>query len=470
MARTLLAGLLFLWAGVGSFTVARLPNLNPTDLRGLIPLESPEVSLARFPGGVAAAFTGLRGRDWAVHARIYDDQAGKWNDAVRLSPASAESDRRPFLIAAPSGALHCAWLSETTLPGDFAVLYSRLDPGSAQWTEPVRVSGGHRKTSPRLAVDVEGRIFLYYDAVTAEQRWGRLFVWASADGGRTWEESNPNFAAAVKKGGTSDPILETGEDGRVRLVWLDPTPGGRSVVFNASNDGGKTWLDGPVAVNADKRFALANPRLVSQGKRVYVFWTKSVLESRGRKTEFWTDASEDGGMSWKGNRMFHSAEVSEVTLEVYKLGDDVGSAWIGRGRDSGVLGGGTVWRSGQPVEDAARTRLREEPNSYFNRLQAVSGEGSVAMFYSTQDAFDAGRVEVFVVPSGSDAWEKLDLAEPQPLVRGAAPVAIFDPVGRAFSFVFHEAKKRQFLGAPEAWETSLIFGQLKFESHSGDEG
>jgi hypothetical protein len=121
------------------------------------------------------------------------------------------------------------------------------------------------------------------------------------------------------------------------------------------------------------------------------------------------------------------------------------------------------------VEREAQVLLEGERDSHFERLWVVVGPDHVAAFYSNRTAMDGGRVGVLHSSDAASGWKDWVISREKPSIRALSPVAVFDPTTRVYNVVFHEMARIQFLGAPEIWDTSLAFSQLKLEVPSDTE-
>jgi len=111
-----------------------------------------------------------------------------------LLPAPAIQNHAANLCVLPDGSMACVWFAGTQegVP-DISVWFSRLDPGSSQWTDPVALSDDPNRSeqNPVLHVVDENVVWLLWTSQRAgDQDTARVCRRISSDGGRTWAEAS----------------------------------------------------------------------------------------------------------------------------------------------------------------------------------------------------------------------------------------------------------------------------------------
>jgi predicted neuraminidase len=119
------------------------------------------------------------------------DQAGR-SDA--LLPAPRVQNHAANLVVLADGSLGCVWFAGTQegVP-DISVWFSRLAPGSSQWSTPVQLSDDPSRSeqNPVLHVVDERTVWLLWTSQHAgNQDTSRVLRRISEDGGRTWGPSH----------------------------------------------------------------------------------------------------------------------------------------------------------------------------------------------------------------------------------------------------------------------------------------
>jgi hypothetical protein len=143
---------------------------------------------------------------------------------VRATPAAVAA-AQPSLAIAPNGAVYLAYQSG----GIFLV---RSTDRGATWTAPRRVDDGTLDvlTSPRLAVDADGRVHCIWCELTKAPAVivSRTAVARSADGGASWG----GRAVLGTSTETTEPLDLVAAGGAVYAAWSDDSGGG-DVIFTA---------------------------------------------------------------------------------------------------------------------------------------------------------------------------------------------------------------------------------------------
>lgn len=194
-----------------------------------------------------------------------------------ISGVDGEVIRQPALLYDTAmDRLHLAWSGGSS--GE--ILYSwalSSDAGTTSgWRVPRTVSvKGEGASSPQIAMDSSGRIYILYVVSLNEDRG--VYLATSENGGDEW--SAPVRIFDAEKAGwpmVSHPALAVGPGGAVLAAWVQyalPGLGGaRGVFYAQSADTGKTWSDPQVMANEGFDW----PRLaVLQGQAHLLFSNKS---------------------------------------------------------------------------------------------------------------------------------------------------------------------------------------------------
>lgn len=139
--------------------------------------------------------------------------------------------------------------------------------------------------------------------------------------------------------------------GRIYAVWQDEQDGASGIRFNASSDGGSTWMPGDVPLNTGEAGAYA-PDIACAGDNVYAVW-EDERDGDLLYRNIYASVSSDGGRTWltEDIRLDGDLEGEAMSLapRVTAVGDDAYVAWFDN-RDGaydiylqGTRDGGETW-------------------------------------------------------------------------------------------------------------------------------
>jgi predicted neuraminidase len=165
-------------------------------------------------------------------------------------PTPCAQNHAAFLHPLPGGDLGCVWFGGTQegVP-DISVHFSRLAPGAARWSEPVRLSDDPARSeqNPLLFTAPDGKLWLLWTAqVSGYQDTAIIRRRISTDGGRSWGP----IETMLDRPGVfiRQPIVVAANGDWLLPAWLCPTPPAgawrgdddTSLVL-VSSDAGATW-------------------------------------------------------------------------------------------------------------------------------------------------------------------------------------------------------------------------------------
>lgn len=243
--------------------------------------------------------------------------------------------------------------------------------------------GGRAKDAPGLAVNpADARHVVEVDTDVFNKRCD---VHASFDSGMTWRETSLVAPAgypeppcdAGQSAANLDGGIVFGASGRVYVAFASTKSGeGRSVLVARSDDGGRTFSPGVVAMpgaTGASPPSYGAPKIAVQmvggGDRVFV--------AAGRSNGAWVARSDDGGTSWTVPVDAAGGAGTEITQPVVTAAGDVAIGW--RSSDSFIVvgrssDGGATWTKTNAAANA--------PSAVYPRLVADPNENRVYVAYS----------------------------------------------------------------------------------------
>ncbi len=181
------------------------------------------------------------------------------------------------------------------------------DSGTTWSQKPLtrKFSGGNYPVS---LVGADGALYLVWTEQTGDKA-NTLRLQRTAPGAGAWSKTpvdipGPESATLSGRksrgGGSRDaawPVLASDAPGRLFVAWQQETPSGSDIYFNQSRDGGTTWLNAPVRLNArpPEGYTARIPALVvDNAGGVYVVWE----DFRHDSIDLYLNRSMDGGATW----------------------------------------------------------------------------------------------------------------------------------------------------------------------------
>ena len=194
-------------------------------------------------------------------------------------PAIFANSHASNLLFLPNGDLLCTWFSGSKEgQSDVAIVLSRLDKGSHQWTKPVVLAQDPKYSlqNPVLFRARDGKLWLFHTAQLAGQGQANSIIefMTSTDNGHTWTKTKPLFTDP----GSYDrhPLVIVGKE------WIMPmyfTPS-RGIITGAENnysamkitsDGGAHWKQ----CDVPQSNGLVQPSVLQLGPHKFVAFFRS---------------------------------------------------------------------------------------------------------------------------------------------------------------------------------------------------
>jgi len=250
--------------------------------------------------------------------------------------------------------VYVAWADDRSDPGENRDVYLNYsEDGGLTWqASDIRLDtddpGDNNSNRPQICCDGQ-----YVYVVWEDARAGRGGLWsnASTDGGATWLSSDVRVDPGddVSEGVTVGCVGTT-----VYAAWRDEGFS-TGIHFRKSTDAGQTWTLGTIKLDTNTG-DVDPPLLCADGQRIYAVWP----DFRDDVCDIFFNASLDGGTTWLGDRRLNVQGGSESTfprvccdgLDVYVLWVDdrrgVENLFFNRSTD-----GGTTWEADDIRVDAA---------------------------------------------------------------------------------------------------------------------
>ena len=289
--------------------------------------------------------------------RLASAQGGGWSNPVPLSSAATTS-WFPDVAADLSGTVHVVWSSGVTF--GFAnsydtVMYTNRQQG-ADWSTPLDIVALPSKgavTRPTLLADPSGVLDMTFRSYTV------YYSSAPAQSVATSTLLSPRPISSGDNGYFSR-VVRDGQD-HLHLVYTEyaqtaDCPDCLHVYYRASNDGGLSWSY-PQDISRISNGA-AKPQIVVDGKQVlHVVWEAGRGGDLGQLSDPTTvmySASDDGGKSWRVPIQLDAAGTQARNVAIGLTGkDQLVVAWLGLPQDivyyQTSSDQGLSWTPAQPI-------------------------------------------------------------------------------------------------------------------------
>jgi K319L-like, PKD domain len=129
-----------------------------------------------------------------------------------------------------SGNVNVVWVDDG--PGNFVIMYNRLNNGSTSFSGATPLSGAGNAANPQVLVDAAGNALVVWQGNTGTVLNNDVFFARSVAG--TFSATN----VSANTGDSSNPFLNVDALGNVNLAWTDTTPGKANAFFAQSVNGG----------------------------------------------------------------------------------------------------------------------------------------------------------------------------------------------------------------------------------------
>jgi len=271
----------------------------------------------RDDGSVVVAFSDERNIERDIFANRSLDAGRTWLPSeVRVDRGAKADSDAPVVAVGDDGRAYVAWEQRPArrAPHDVRPQLSvaaTTDLGQS-WEEPHRIEPSNQPSSPMWPALVESKgrlIAAWTGGVSGDTTQSWLWLASSTDQGTTWSAPQKVYEGSVQ---TFFQLLKDGE--HIYLVWHAGDSGQPSgIYFNASNDGGVTWLhswDAPQRIDDGKSGGdgARHPRMAtSDGRGVAITWQED-------ERKIFVKISEDTGRTWPGGPIEVGASTETNTV------------------------------------------------------------------------------------------------------------------------------------------------------------
>ena len=192
-------------------------------------------------------------RVWDVYARRSPDGGATWEGEVLLSrfPQNSPTDAyiRPEIVSDGEKRFWAVWVGIRSARS--RVYVNRSTDGGHTWTDPMELSGRSESVyGHRVVRSGEHVLVVWHDRLTGRER---VYAVTSSDGGVTW--TSPARVDHLPDGLQTDAFAATlvmSPDREVLVAWNDGRNGRDDIFVGRSADGGRTWDDTEVRLDMDE--------------------------------------------------------------------------------------------------------------------------------------------------------------------------------------------------------------------------
>jgi hypothetical protein len=415
-------------------------------------------------GDICVAFAGLRNgeRETEIFFRKWDADKRTWGRLLALS--DGETNRGASLWISSLGILHLAWTHHVTDGDKIYVAYRKSADKGETWSDVRLFEAGHSVARYPTVIGDETRNVYIHTINGPSGKPENLLFFTSNDDGDTWKridvirEENPEASP-------SDARLVAGDKGRAYLIWLDPSRGGRSVVFSKSKDGGRAWSD-PIVLNDEPSAVLSEPQLLRQGNLLYAAWA----ENRGDENLLYFDYSVDEGDTWHEDQVVYNKRVMFVTPKMMTVGNNILLSWSDYRDQIGEKGERLLYNLHGPkrgwLQADAEGNLPEIGTAAnlkkFRGFSLASFEkNGAAVAFS--EKLPEKRAQVYFTLSKEMS---LGFAAPSQVSRAKSGVDAVSPhlckvSETEYAVLYNEAPAQLYMGQPKKWLGNLVLTRIR---------
>ncbi|UCG70651.1 MAG: exo-alpha-sialidase [Thermoplasmata archaeon] len=260
-----------------------------------------EPSLGVAPSGdLYVAWEDHRNGDWDIFFANSTDGGATWSSTdVMINTNTTNDQRLPSLAVGSNGVIYVVW-QDARNGSDLDIFFSRSSDGGATWLDPeIRVNidtSGLTQSKPDIAVDSNNDIYVVWQDFRSSDY--DIYFAMSSDGGVSWTDPAVKVNADTSTTSQFDPTIAVDTTGTIYVAWEDEneTTFDYDIYFAKSTDDGATWTDPSVKVYADSTSKeQADPSIaVDSSQTIYIAWE----DLRNDNSDIFFAKSTDGGATW----------------------------------------------------------------------------------------------------------------------------------------------------------------------------
>lgn len=154
-----------------------------------------------------------------------------WSQPFNVSNV-ADTSWRPDIAVDSSGTPFLVWEQMTRSTGNRDIYFSRFDPSSFSWTNPINIGDPSiDQAGPKIAIDSNDTVHVVWEEATAN--FNQDIMHRSFDGS-AWSAPLNLSASALF---SAQPALGTNSSGEVAVAWQEPVGVDTGIAFRAQSNG-----------------------------------------------------------------------------------------------------------------------------------------------------------------------------------------------------------------------------------------
>ena len=340
-----------------------------------------------------------------VHYRSYDSVTASWSEDECLSEADTVAGF-PTLAVDSEGGAHVAWLDLTKEP--YVLKYAGREAGASDWIRK-EFEAGASKHQPRFGKDGLQRLWVYFSSAKAVGESERLFIYQSADRGRSWVHLE--YPGEDGEKSYQEPRLVVSMQGDAIWSWIARDAGGESVECRGYDLETDQWAQRATVVSDGNQGNISDIWPVISGGRIYLFWWTRSLHRRA----VWLDSAELPGLVWHDDQEILNRQVENLDFAVLESSRGLTLIWEESAR-SGLQDRWSVnlLPVGDTGSEASQSQVLLEGLGEASWLQGAVASGRIVFALVERKSGPARIVVYAIADRGPDIVKIWEGASPQP--------------------------------------------------------